>query len=254
MSLYSYGNEFFSYQQIGSLASARSVVPIVLRDLSPASVLDVGCGAGAWVAAYLEAGAADVVGLDAEYVRPERLLFDASRFHAIDVTRPFHLGRNFDIAQCVEVAEHLDPGASETLVDNLTAHAPIVVFSAAPPGQGGENHINERPYEFWRRLFERRGYAFFDFLRPRVRSLASIEKWYRYNLLLFVREDAIAGLPPHVAATRVDSSVPVSDVAPLGWRVRRSILSCLPVEVVTHMASVKHRMVLRRSLPRGELS
>jgi len=254
MSLYSYGNTFFSYQQIGSLASARSVVPIVLRDLKPASVLDVGCGAGAWIAAYLESGASDVVGVDASYVRPDQLLFDASRFHAIDVTRPFDLGRTFDIAQCVEVAEHLDPAASETLVDNLAAHAPIVVFSAAPPGQGGENHINERPYEFWRRLFERRGYVLFDSLRPQIRLLREVEQWYRYNLLVFVREQAIAGLPAHVAATRVDSSMPVSDVAPLGWRIRRRILSCLPVAVVTQMAFLKHRMVLRRNLPKGELS
>src|SRR6185369_2875870 len=129
MSLYQYADDFFSYQQIGSLASARSVVPLVLRHLNPVSVLDVGCGAGAWVAAYLESGSCEAFGVDAGYVRPDQLLFDASRFRAIDVTRPFRIGQTFDIAQCVEVAEHLDPSASDTLVDNLVAHAPIIVFS-----------------------------------------------------------------------------------------------------------------------------
>ena len=121
----------------------------------------------------------------------DQLLFDASRFRPTDVASSFRLGRTFDLVQCLEVAEHLDPSASETLVDNLVAHAPIVVFSAAPPGQGGENHINERPYEFWRDLFEKRGYSLFDFLRPQIRLRLDVEHWYRYNMLVFVRHDAV---------------------------------------------------------------
>jgi SAM-dependent methyltransferase len=243
---YEYGKAFFEYQQIGSLASARSVVPFVLRHLKPISVLDVGCGAGAWVTAYAEAGAADVIGVDAGYVPKEQLLFDVSRFRAIDVASSFRLGRTFDLVQCLEVAEHLDPCASETLVDNLVAHAPIVVFSAAPPGQGGEHHINERPYEFWRDLFEKRSYSLFDFLRPRIRSNLAIERWYRYNMLVFVRDDAFDCLEPAVAASRVDPRSAVPDLSPISWRIRRRMLSVLPPEVVTRMASVKHSMVLRR--------
>ena len=246
MSLYQYGKAFFAYQQIGSLASARSVVPVVLRHLKPLSILDVGCGAGAWVAAYDEAGASHVVGVDAGYVPAEQLLFDASRFRAIDVSSSFRLGRTFDLVQCLEVAEHLDPSASETLVDNLVAHAPIVVFSAAPPGQGGEHHINERPYAFWRNLFAKRGYSLFDFLRPQIRACLAVEHWYRYNMLLFVRQDAVDSLEPAVAATRVGAHEPVPDRSPIGWRARRRVLSVLPPAVVTRLASVKHRMVLRR--------
>jgi len=244
MSLYHYGNEFFAYQQIGSLASARSVAPIVLRHLKPASILDVGCGAGAWVAAYVEAGAAHVTAVDGDYVRAEQLLFDPSRFRAVDVARPFRLGRSFDMAQCLEVAEHLHPRASETLVDNLVSHAPIVVFSAAPPGQGGENHINERPYGFWRDLFHQRGYSLFDFIRPQIRFRPRVEPWYRYNMLVFARHDAIAGLNGKVIGTYVNPNDPVPDLAPAGWRARRAVLSLLPPPVVTWMASVKHRMVL----------
>jgi SAM-dependent methyltransferase len=254
MSLYQYGNDFFAYQQIGSLASARWVAPLVMRYLEPASVLDVGCGAGAWVAAYGEAGAANVVGVDAGYVRADQLLFGPSRFHAIDVANSFRLGRMFDLVQCLEVAEHLDPSASETLVDNLVAHAPIVLFSAAPPGQGGEHHINERPYDFWRDLFQMRGYDLFDFLRPRIRHCPSVEHWYRYNMLLFVRHDTVDLLGREVADTRIDPRAAVPDLAPFAWRMRRRILSLLPPSVVTQMASVKHRMVLRRHAARTQLS
>ena len=129
------------------------------------------------MAAYTESGASEVIGVDGDYLLPGQLLFDASRFRPVDVARSFRLERTFDLAQCLEVAEHLDPAASETLVDNLVAHAPIVVFSAAPPGQGGENHLNERPYEFWRDLFAARDYQLFDFLRPQIRNRPEVEAW-----------------------------------------------------------------------------
>jgi SAM-dependent methyltransferase len=245
MSLYHYGDDFFAYQQIGSLASARAVAPIVKRNLKPSSILDVGCGAGAWVLAYAESGVGEVVGVDASYVRPDRLLFDPSRFHAINVAGVFRMGRTFDVVQCLEVAEHLEPAASKTLVNNLVAHAPVVLFSAAPPGQGGENHINERPYEYWRDMFQAQGYALFDFLRPQIRLRRSIEHWYRYNMLMFAREDAAAQFSPALAATRIDPRAPVPDLAPLGWRMRRRALSALPPSVITRLASVKHRLVLQ---------
>lgn len=246
MSLYRYGSDFFSYQQIGSLSSARTVVPFIRHHLKCASVVDVGCGAGAWVKAYMESGTPDVLGVDAPYLPPEQLLFDRSRFRALDVGKPFRLGRAFDIAQCVEVAEHLSPSCSETLVDNLVAHAPVVVFSAAPPGQGGENHVNERPYGFWRELFDRRGYRLFDFVRPQIRHLAQVEKWYRYNLLVFVRDDALDAMDAEAMATQLPPGHEVPDLSPLSWRLRRTLLARLPAPVVTRMAGLRHRMVLRK--------
>jgi SAM-dependent methyltransferase len=242
MRLYHSSNDFLAYQQVGLLASARSVAPIIMRHLKPSSVLDVGCGAGAWVVAYRECGVGDVMGVDAGHGRCEQLLFDPARFHAIDVAGVFRLPRRFDLVQCLEVAEHLDRSAGETLVDNLVAHAPIVLFSAAPPGEGGENHINERPYEYWRDLFQRSGYALFDFLRPQVRFRRSVDHSYRYNMLLFAREDAAACFSPAIAATRIDPLAPVPDLAPLGWRVRRRALSILPPALVTRLALVKHSM------------
>jgi SAM-dependent methyltransferase len=245
MGLYEYRSDFFNYQQIGALTSARAVAPLLLRHLKSRSVLDVGCGAGAWVRAYLEAGLGDVVGVDGSYVQPSQLMFSPARFRPIDVARPFQLGRRFDLAQCLEVAEHLDPQASETIVDNLTAHASMVLFSAAPPGQGGEHHINERPYEFWQELFERRGYRVFDFVREHILYRPDVEPWYRYNVMLFVHDDAIASLPACVRDTRVQGHA-FADVAPLAWRARRRLLAMLPPGAVTALAMAKHRAVLSR--------
>jgi SAM-dependent methyltransferase len=244
MDLYRYGHRFFHYQQVGSLASARAIVPLLLSHLRPHSVLDVGCGAGAWVRAWLDAGCSQAFGVDAGYVRPQQLLFPPSRFQALDVSAPFSAGRGFDLVQCLEVGEHLEPAASETLVDNLVAHAPAVLFSAAPPGQGGEHHVNERPYGFWRELFARRGFELFDFVRPRIVHRADVEPWYRYNTLLYVRADQVGRLQAAVAATLVPRGLPVPDFAPWSWRMRCRALAALPPSAVTAIASAKHRLFL----------
>jgi hypothetical protein len=90
----------------------------------------------------------------------------------------------------------------------------------------------------------------FDFVRPQVRYRRSVEQWYRYNMLVFAREDAAARFAPRVAATRIDPRAAVPDLAPLGWRMRRRALRALPPSLVTRMAAVKHRLVLRRDAAR----
>lgn len=243
-SLYGYGDSFYAYQRHGSLASARLTVPLLAGTLQPASVLDVGCGAGAWCLAWQEQRVMDVTGIDGSHMRAEQLLFDPHGFREVDVGMPFRLGRQFDLAQCLEVAEHLHPTTSETLVDNLVAHAPVILFSAAPPGQGGENHINEQTYGYWRNLFQRRGYSLYDFLRPRLAQLEDVEPWYRYNLLLFVREDVANSIPQEIRATRLGDAMPVKDVSPLPYRLRKCLLAGLPPRVITMIAQAKHKAVL----------
>lgn len=242
--LYSYGDAFYSYQRCGSLKSALAVVPILASHLRPSSILDVGCGAGAWCRAWLENGVEDVVGMDGSYVDGRNLLIDAAKFCAGNVGAPFRLGRQFDLVQCLEVAEHLAPSNCETLVDNLVAHAPLVLFSAARPGQGGENHINERPYEHWRDRFLDRDYLLYDLIRPQIVNRPDIEPWYRFNMLLFARRDWASRLPPNVQATQVDRQTTVPDWSPSAYRFRCRLLSSLPSGVVTQLARAKHRAVL----------
>ncbi|MDX6377286.1 MAG: hypothetical protein QOE98_1589, partial [Gaiellaceae bacterium] len=61
------------------------------------------------------------------------------------------------LAYCFEVAEHLPPELGERLVGFLAGAAPIVVFTAAQPGQGGYGHINEQPRSYWEAQFRSAG-------------------------------------------------------------------------------------------------
>lgn len=190
-----YDAAFYADQADGSLRSARVVAPIVADLVRPASVLDVGCGLGTWLAAFAELGVADVLGIDGDYVDRAKLRIPADRFRAVDLTDPPALGRTFDLAMCLEVGEHLPGPASAGLVRLLTDAAPAVLFSAAVPGQGGTAHINERWPAFWRALFAARGFARLDPIRPRVLRDRRVEWWYQQNAFLFVRETELANRP-----------------------------------------------------------
>lgn len=242
---HTYGERFYQYLQESSGRSARIVVPKVLEALAPASILDVGCGAGAWLVEYMRNGVADVLGLDGDYVRQDQLLVPKETFRPTNVGMPFDVGRRFAMVQCLEVAEHLRPEQSDTLIGNLTRHGHVVLFSAALPGQGGENHINEQDFEFWRQLFAGYGYVPFDFLRPQLSDKSEVEPWYRYNVLLYVSTAHTDSLGASVAATRVPETLPIKDVAPIATRWRRGILRLLPHETVTRLARLKHTALTR---------
>jgi hypothetical protein len=139
------------------------------------------------------------------------------------------------------VAEHLNPDQSDQFIDNLVRLSSRVLFSAAPPGQGGRNHINERPPGYWKGLFERRGYAAFDYVRPHALQFSEIEPWFKYNPLLFVQEAACAQLPEKVLRTRLAHGTPVRDLSPIAWRGRKLILSKMPTAVVSALSDLKHR-------------
>lgn len=243
--MHEYTSDFYAYQEPGSRASAEVVVPMLTRHLNIASVLDVGCGRGMWLSVWRANGVQDIAGLDGDYVDRNRLHIPADRFTAGDLTKGFDLGRRFDLVSTLEVAEHLPTAASPDFVKSLTRHGPMVLFSAAVPGQGGENHINEQPYGFWRALFAAEGFRAFDPLRPTIHADPRVEPWYRYNVLLYVHDAVIPTLPAAIAETRVPDAAEVPDVSPFGYRMRKALLRHLPVSTVTSLAQLNARMKVR---------
>jgi SAM-dependent methyltransferase len=245
-----YGDVFFASIGEGSAHSANVLVPLILKSLPVESVLDLGTGSGTWLRPFLAAGKNDVLGIDGSYVSTASLVIDPGLFLARDITQPIDLGRRFDLAICLEVGEHVPPETSDVLVDNLTRHSSMVLFSAAVPGQGGVDHINEQPLEFWRGLFGQRKFVAHDPFRPLLRGRTDVEPWYRYNTLLYVREDRLGDLPESIAASKLPATTPVPDVSSPLFRLRKAILSALPRWAVSFMANTKHQLrVVAR--PRG---
>jgi SAM-dependent methyltransferase len=174
-----------------SLLSARAVLPIVLRLVPHDSIVDVGCGAGEWLAAARELGCDRVLGIDRRVVAVSQLAKE--NFIVADLCLPLpDLGR-FGLALCLEVGEHLPKNCAPVLVDSLIRLAPVVLFSAAVPLQGGPKHINEQWPAYWNHLFSARGYRCTDAIRRSIWENPLIHPFYRQNIMFFSRRP-IAGL------------------------------------------------------------
>jgi hypothetical protein len=187
-----YRATFFDSILQESLSSAKIVVPFVLDLVQPQSIVDVGCATGAWLSVFRNHGVETVLGLDGAYVDRSKLLIPHECFSATDLARPFSISRQFDLAVSLEVAEHLPASRAQGFIKSLCQLSPIVLFSAAIPGQGGDYHINEQWPEYWRQLFAKESFRMFDPFRALLWHDERVAVYYRQNLFLFIHDNSLS--------------------------------------------------------------
>ena len=184
--LHHYGEEF-------KLDSAIKVVPYVMELLNPASVIDVGCGIGTWLSQYKKAGIPRILGVENEHIKHFKTYVDFEHYQFANleeiVNKP--VTQRFDLAHSVEVAEHLHPEFAQAFVNYLVTLSDKIVFSAAIPGQTGENHFNEQYPHYWAGLFHQKGYVYLDPFRKKFWNDTKVDWWYRQNMFLVVKENLI---------------------------------------------------------------
>jgi len=241
--MYAYGDHFFATADRSAAESATVIIGLLTEQLPVASVLDLGCGRGMWLAQWRTHGAADVVGADGPYVDIERLHIPRAAFIPCDLSTPVSLGRRFDLVQSLEVAEHLPESAADQFVDNIVNHGDLILFSAAVPGQGGEQHINEQPLDYWRNKFMARGYEAFDFLRPAIQNDRRVSFWYRQNILLYVHTSRTASLPAAVVASRIEPGALIADYLTPWMKFRVAAVRALPRAAVDEIARMKYKLL-----------
>ncbi len=164
--------------------SAAHLLPFV--EVRGKSLVDFGCGRGDWLTVALQQGAASVLGLDTYAIDGT---IDAIPTRSADLTQRVVLGERYDIALCLEVGEHLAARYADTLVRSLVDAAPVVLFSAAAPGQGGVHHVNEQPPAYWAAKFAAHGYRCFD-VRTQTWTVDEIEPWYRMGFVIYAAPGA----------------------------------------------------------------
>lgn len=128
----------------------------------PLSMLDVGCGTGAMCNLARKLGV-DAVGVDKIAREPDSV-------H--DLRLPLNLGRTFDLVISLEVAEHIPTENSGIFLNSMTSHVSRggrLIFSAAPPNQPGNGHVNLKQPYYWRSMIDERGLSYQDEFTARLR-------------------------------------------------------------------------------------
>jgi len=189
-----YSDKFYRDLQKTSTDSASIVVPMLMELLSPKSVIDVGCGTGIWLNEFMQQGVIDVLGVDGQFDQ-HLLRIPIEKYRVHDLKQSLVLSRKFDVALSLEVAEHLPPDHAEGFIESLIQLAPVVVFSAAIPNQGGYKHLNEQWQQYWVDLFEKRGYIATDFLRRQLWDNTEVAFWYTQNTLIYTKRTHLDTIP-----------------------------------------------------------
>jgi SAM-dependent methyltransferase len=169
-------------------SSAAVIADILSKSFRINSVLDVGCGDGRWLRAFIDRGASVARGVDGPWTDQSRLLIEQSEFSVHNLEKPLSLGCQFDLAMSMEVAEHVAEEFSDQFVKNITAHADLVLFGAAIPYQGGFRHVNEQWPSYWANKFASLGFKCFDLIRSPIWARDDVYFWYKQNCLVYVRE------------------------------------------------------------------
>jgi cyclopropane fatty-acyl-phospholipid synthase-like methyltransferase len=173
--------------------SASAIAKSIPADLNPQTVMGVGCGTGALPEVLREQGC-KVAGLEyaesaLKYCSDRKLevqKFDLERMSLTDQ-------RIYDLAISTEVAEHLPDACADRYVAFLTGLSSWIVFTAASPGQGGTDHVNEQPASYWISKFKSQGFERQETLSNRWKCAwersGTVESHYYQNLLIFRKHE-----------------------------------------------------------------
>lgn len=178
-----YTEHYYRRISEGAIQSAKEVYSVLDEmGVKHDSVIDIGCGVGEW-----NNDNPGYIGVD--YKTPVKsLMIPRERYFDCDLEKNTHIDidKKFDLALCLEVAEHLNEHRAVSLVNMLCDLSDKVLFSAAIPKQGGTGHINEQWQTYWADIFAKFGfYPAKKQLRERIMFNDKIELWYKQNIVLY---------------------------------------------------------------------
>lgn len=181
-----YDEQFYMGQKEISRRSASLIIPYLQQLFNPKSVADVGCGVGTWLSVWKDLNVGEIIGIDGDYVDRSQLQINLEEFYPFDLTTPLAFDKKYDIVTSFEVGEHIPNEHSAIFVKNICSLSNIVAFSAALPGQGGTNHINEQWPHVWAQYFEANEFKPIDCIRNKIWNNNEIGYYYRQNIIIFV--------------------------------------------------------------------
>lgn len=190
-----YNFDFYQSLEIHGKSSMRRIANSIFSDLNPRYVIDIGCGTGLLLEMLRDKGC-DGIGMEyskiaLKYCRTKGL--NVIKFHLEEDV--FNKDRTFDIAISLEVAEHLPESTADRFIDLLCQLSELIIFTAAPPGQGGIDHVNEQHPSYWISKFKQRNYEYVSEISRRWRldwkKAEDVKSCYYENLMIFRHQNFI---------------------------------------------------------------
>jgi len=177
-----YGDEFYTDGGFSETdRTAKLVTSYLMEKYAPDSVFDVGCGMGNYLT-YFAAAGCFVFGIDGSSSGVARVPQTVLAIQH-DLRTPFVSNRRFDLVMSIEVAEHLPNRSAATLVRSICESAcGLVLFTAAPPGTPGTDHINCRPRTYWDKYFNAHDFAHDEAATSELRRVAregDVATWFK---------------------------------------------------------------------------
>jgi SAM-dependent methyltransferase len=165
------------HEESDKLASAE-IAQSIKENFMPSSVIDVGCGSGL-VLQNLRTLGVPAAGLEYSEAALELCRQKRIQVHKFDIesNQPVPV-RPADLVYSSEVAEHLPECCADRYVKLLCSLARRhLVITAAPPGQGGTDHVNEQPASYWIDKFENQGSRYLEAKTCELRA-----EWHRRKI------------------------------------------------------------------------
>lgn len=198
MMINKYNKKFYNSVGFRSIKTAELVCEILLTYFGKfESIKDIGCGNGTWLKKFAETNIFKVgYGFDLPSAVGQNFAVNSANLNFVEIDfekESYNRLPKTDLSIFVEVAEHLKSATAKKVIENICETSNIIVFSAAIPGQGGFNHINENPINYWVELIESNNFAVFDTFRQELNAVGDLPSYYRNNIVLAVSEKFLCG-------------------------------------------------------------
>jgi len=190
-----YDDKYYNWFVKNTKDYIKTTMDWFIDTYKPKSIIDYGCGIGAYLESGFNKGVERLQGFDinGEILKKYTNPLIGKFITYTDCTEKINTDK-YECIISIETAEHINPLKSEVFVMNLINSADensLIIFSAAQPEQNGTGHINCQTKEFWIELFNTYGFG----VDSQVTKEVS-EKWktlkapkYVYNNLIIFKKD-----------------------------------------------------------------
>lgn len=227
------------------------------------SFADLGCSNGRLLEC-VQRKYAHINLLGLEYFEWAKTHADASvrdHIQLADLGKPHHYNRKYDIVNCSEVGEHLEPEVENVFIDNVTSAAKdilILTWSNAKSDTNGQ-HVNPRPQSYVKSKLLSKGFAYWEEATDKIKNSLRISlegighTWWPDNIMVFKK---IAFTPIKsryfIQGIHTDNDAHRVDLAPHTFRNHGSMSLQSEFKILTEkirgaVASKKSMSILRAS-------